>query len=102
MFRQISKALRIPRTLALLLAAVFCSAPALAQTASPPNAVIVLDGSGSMWGIMEGDKEAKFYTSRTVLGELLLKASPQSRIGFTALGHRRKGDCSDIEVMAPP
>ncbi len=76
--------------------------PAEAQAPSAPNAVIVLDGSGSMWGTMEGDKEAKFYASRAFLRDLLIKAPPQSRIGFASFGHRRKGDCSDAEVVAPP
>jgi Ca-activated chloride channel homolog len=75
---------------------------AQAQSAGPPTAVILHDGSGSMWGIMDGDKQAKLYSSRDTLRELLLKAAPQSRVGFTAFGHRRKGDCSDIEAMVPP
>lgn len=76
--------------------------PAAAQDTALPNAVIVLDGSGSMWGTMEGDKEAKFYASRAFLRDLLTKAPPQSRVGLTSFGHRRKGDCGDVEIIAPP
>lgn len=74
-------------------------APARADQAL--STVIVVDGSGSMWGKMAGDKEAKFYATRDALRDLLGKTPPQSRVGLASFGHRRKGDCSDAEIITP-
>ena len=72
----------------------------LAADTTPPVLVIV-DGSGSMWGKMEGDQNAKLYGVRDILRKRLLAAPPQSRIGLASFGHRRKGDCSDVEIITP-
>lgn len=73
---------------------------AFAQSESPT--ILILDGSGSMWGQMEGDRAAKFYAARDHLRELLGVAPAQSRVGLASFGHRRKGDCSDVELLVPP
>ena len=71
-------------------------------TAEPPTTIVVFDGSGSMWGRLGGDKETKFAGAREALRRALPKISSQTRVGLAAFGHRRKGDCSDTEVMLPP
>ena len=63
--------------------------------------MIVFDGSGSIWGRIEGDKRSKFDVAREGVRQALAKASPTARIGLTSFGHRRKGDCSDAEVIVP-
>ncbi len=73
-----------------------------ARADEPPPAMVILDGSGSMWGTLDGDRTAKFYAVRDVLREQFTKTSPQSRIGFASFGHRRKADCSDVEIIQPP
>lgn len=60
--------------------------------------MIVLDGSGSMWAKL--GKDQKIMAAREVLTQALPKAPPLS-IGLTAYGHRRTGDCSDVEVAIP-
>jgi Ca-activated chloride channel family protein len=72
---------------------------AAAETAPP--VLIIVDGSGSMWGKMEGDENAKLYGVRDLLRERLLAAPSQSRIGLGSFGQRRKGDCSDVEIITP-
>ncbi len=62
------------------------------------DAILVLDASGSMWGQIEG--EAKIGIAKTVLGDLLDELPAERRLGLIAYGHRRKGDCSDIEELA--
>ncbi|MFB4204030.1 VWA domain-containing protein [Arhodomonas sp. KWT2] len=65
-----------------------------------PNTVFVLDASGSMWGRIDG--EPKIAIARRVLGDLIEARDPADVLGLVAYGHRRKGDCSDIEVLVEP
>jgi Ca-activated chloride channel family protein len=83
----------------MIAAAIFTSQGASADTAPP--VLVIVDGSGSMWGKMEGGQTAKLYAVRDLLRERLLKAPPQSRIGLASFGHRRKGDCGDVEIITP-
>ena len=63
------------------------------------DAILVLDGSGSMWGQIDGI--SKIEIARDVLGGLLDELPESRRLGLMAYGHNRKGDCSDIELLAP-
>ena len=69
----------------------------LSALAESPRTILVLDGSGSMWGQIEG--EAKISIARTVVGDLLGEIPSDMELGLTVYGHRRKGDCSDIESL---
>lgn len=83
---------------ALAIAATALSGPpALAQTA--PDTLIVLDGSGSMWGQIEG--RAKIEIARETLSSVLSEVSPDMNIGMITYGHRVRGQCSDIETLVP-
>lgn len=84
------------RPLALLLALIIllASFPTHAE-----NVVIVLDGSGSMWGQIQG--KPKIAIAKEVVKELLGEWNPDSQLGLTVYGHRRKGDCEDIEALVP-
>ena len=83
--------------LALLLAA----AEALAQDTAP-TAVIVVDGSGSMWGNLGTDKRPKIEMVREALRALLPSLRTDARVGLASFGHRRRGNCGDAEVIVPP
>lgn len=63
------------------------------------RAMIVLDGSGSMWGQIEGT--AKIEIARETLGDVLGAVPGDNELGLIVYGHRRKGDCSDIELAVP-
>lgn len=61
--------------------------------------MIVLDGSGSMWGRVDG--RTKIEIARDAVRDIVTRWEGEgtAQLGLTAYGHRRKGDCSDIEVM---
>ena len=86
---------------ALTLGLALALAPHRAAAETAPPVLIIVDGSGSMWGKMEGDENAKLYGVRDLLRERLLAAPSQSRIGLGSFGQRRKGDCSDVEIITP-
>ncbi len=65
-----------------------------------PEVVFVLDGSGSMSG--PAGKQTKMAAAKEVLEEIVPNLPSEVRVGLVAYGHRRKGDCSDIEVLVPP
>ncbi len=89
--------------IASTLFAPLASAQSPDTTASGPGtAVIVLDGSGSMGGPLEGQKDVKFDMASRALLQLLPTATPQSRTGLVTFGNRRKGDCSDVSVVVEP
>lgn len=64
-----------------------------------PEVMIILDGSGSMWG--QTGKQTKIDAARKVLHELIPSLPEEVKIGLTAYGHREKGRCTDIEIMIP-
>ncbi len=83
---------------ALFLAGLPLAAPA--QEAQSPRTILVLDASGSMWGQIDG--KAKITIAQEVIRDLLQRLPEDQEIGLTVYGHRRKGDCADIETLIPP
>lgn len=83
------------RLLALLL---FLPTALLAQSA--PRTILVLDGSGSMWGQIDGVN--KIVIAREVIADLLETLPAEQELGLMSYGHRRKGDCTDIEMLIEP
>ncbi|MEF2554445.1 VWA domain-containing protein [Aurantimonas sp. A2-1-M11] len=84
--------------LAFLLGAIACTAPEAA--AEDENVMIVFDGSNSMWGQIDGT--AKIEIARGVMENLLGDWTESRQVGLMAYGHRRRGDCSDIETLVAP
>ncbi len=82
------------RSIILMLS--FWAAPVLAAE----NVMLVLDASGSMWGQVEG--KAKIEIAREAVDRLVDNWKPEDRLGLVAYGHRRKGDCQDIETLFAP
>ena len=70
-----------------------------AQSGTTPDTMIVLDVSNSMWGQIDG--VAKIEIAREALGSLLDELPDGGRTGLMVYGHRREGDCSDVELVAP-
>ncbi|WP_294955325.1 VWA domain-containing protein [Sulfurovum sp.] len=79
----------------LVLATLFTSVPA----AESPRAVIIFDASGSMWGQIHG--KPKIAIAREALKNVVREWNPNVELGLTVYGHRRKGDCNDIETVIP-
>jgi Ca-activated chloride channel family protein len=92
------------RSLATIIAVVtFGSLSGFARAQeAPPTAVIVVDGSGSMWGNLGTDKRPKLEMAREALRTLLPSLRTDARIGLASFGHRRRGNCGDAEVIVPP
>ena len=77
--------------------------PATAQTdqgQSQGATMIVLDGSGSMWGQIDGTP--KIEIARDAIGRMLADWPEGRAVGLMAYGHRREGDCEDIETLMAP
>lgn len=62
--------------------------------------ILVLDASGSMW--QQIDEGYKIKVAQDVINELLVSLPAEQQLGLITYGHRRKGDCGDIEMLVPP
>lgn len=67
--------------------------------AASEDTIIVLDASGSMWEQI--NKEPRIAIARRVMADVVAQAPADRRLGVVAYGHRRAGDCADIEELAP-
>ncbi len=75
--------------------------PAANETSvAPQRAILILDGSGSMWDSVDGN--AKILIARQVIQDLVKDWNPRVELGLLVYGHREKGNCEDIELMIPP
>ncbi len=97
----------MPRPSSLLamsaVALILCSiSTATRAQEAPPTAVVIVDGSGSMWGNLGTDKRPKLEMVREALRALLPSLRPDARVGLASFGHRRRGNCGDAEVILPP
>jgi Mg-chelatase subunit ChlD len=71
----------------------------VAKSGDSSQALLVLDASGSMWGQLDG--RPKIELAREAV-DTMLSAWPEGQdLGLIAYGHRRKGDCADIELLQP-
>ncbi|MCB2185940.1 MAG: VWA domain-containing protein [Deltaproteobacteria bacterium] len=75
-------------------AALAAPAPAL------PEVMFILDGSGSMLG--PAGNQTKIAAARQVLDQVVPALPPGVKVGLAVYGHRKKGDCADVEILAPP
>lgn len=91
----------VSRCFAALMLGISLACPAaLAWAAEPaPALAIVFDGSGSMWGRLGPGPQSKFVAAREALIQALPDTADQ-RTGLVTFG-RRRGDCTDVEVVAP-
>jgi Ca-activated chloride channel family protein len=92
---------QLPSLVATLALCALVAVPA-ADAQAPPTAVIVVDGSGSMWGNLGPEKRPKLEIVRDALRSLLPSLRPDARVGLASFGHRRRGNCGDAEVIVPP
>lgn len=77
---------------------LFFLAATLAAQAPSSDLLLILDASGSMWGQVDGKN--KIVIAREVLADVTGKTPAGMDFGLVAYGHRREGDCSDIETIA--
>ncbi len=76
------------------------AATAVAPAQEASRTMLVLDGSGSMWGQIAGT--AKIEIARDAIGGMLDGWQEGREIGLMAYGHREQGNCADIETLQAP
>ncbi|MEZ4746901.1 MAG: VWA domain-containing protein [Calditrichia bacterium] len=59
--------------------------------------VFIYDASGSMWGQLQG--KTKMEVAVSVLSNSINNLPENQEIGFVAYGHRKEGDCQDVEFL---
>ncbi|MFN3231750.1 MAG: vWA domain-containing protein [Alphaproteobacteria bacterium] len=67
-------------------------------SAGPEDTILIMDASGSMWGQIDGVN--KIVIAKDVMEGLIRSIPEERRLGLVAYGHRKKGDCKDIETLA--
>lgn len=88
--------------LLVVFSAFLLSGPVSAQSGKAPKptkVMIVLDASGSMRARI--GRERKMDIARRVVRDLMRDWDASVQIGLSAYGHRRKGDCRDIQTLYP-
>ncbi len=99
----IARAILQALTAIAVLGVVAKSAPLLAEAEhAPPTVMVILDGSGSMWGKLGQSQQTKLGLSQSLLIDALQAPNPKLNLGFASFGHRRAGNCSDAQVIVPP
>ena len=90
----------VSRLKAMSVALVFMMLlPAYAISTDKSLIFYILDGSGSMWGRVDG--RPKIQVAKEVMNTLLKETPEDIQCGIMIYGHRKKGDCSDIEMIVP-
>jgi Ca-activated chloride channel family protein len=89
--------MRLKKYLIWLAMLLICPLLAVAEKG---QVVMVLDASGSMWGQVQG--KTKIEVAREVIGDLISNWDPDLHLGLIGYGHRKKGDCADIESIIEP
>ncbi|HZH52469.1 MAG TPA: VWA domain-containing protein [Microvirga sp.] len=82
-----------------LLSSIFAMTQGSAQEGSGTPTVLVIDASNSMWGRIDG--RPKMEIAREAVSSLVETLPKGARLGIVAYGHRRAGDCGDIERVLP-
>jgi hypothetical protein len=81
----------------LLVVVLAATWTAVAQEAPEASSIVlILDGSGSMWGQVEGTP--KISIAKETMASIIESMPESSEVGLILYGHRRKGDCDDVEL----
>jgi Ca-activated chloride channel family protein len=88
------------RLLRLVSLGAFALLAGVGTATAAERAIIILDGSGSMWAQIDG--EARISIARETLDEVLDAVPGELELGFMSYGHREEGACDDIELMVEP
>ena len=82
-----------------LLSFIFLSGLLPAQAEAKANLVFIFDASGSMWGQIDG--KPKIAIAKEAMDLIVGDLPADMNVGLVAYGHRRKGDCDDVETLIP-
>lgn len=89
---------RLLASTAFAVVACLLGGPASAQDAST-NVMFIFDASGSMK--RPAGNETRMSAAKRIFGETLAVMPKTVQTGLIVFGHRRRNDCSDIEVISP-
>jgi len=81
----------------LLLFSIIFQVNAQEKQETPSPIIFIYDASGSMWGQMQG--KTKMEIAADVLTTSVNNLPENQKIGLVAYGHRKKGDCTDVEFL---
>lgn len=91
------------KQLAIILGVLLFSFQGNSQTKQAPEIpspiIFIYDASGSMWGKIQG--KTKMDIASSVLSNSINDFAENQKIGLVAYGHRKKGDCRDVETLLP-
>ena len=79
---------------------VFVTSPLARADEAGSRVILVLDASGSMRAKING--KAKIDIAKEVVGKIIAGWKPEDELGLVVYGHRKKGECSDIETVKEP
>lgn len=82
-----------------LLAALWLLTLSAAMPVSATPLVLIIDSSGSMAAEIDG--EPRLDIARSVILDEAAEWADGAELGLVAYGHRREGDCADIEALLP-
>ncbi len=82
-----------------LLVIVGMTAPAPVAAGKTGNLIFIFDASGSMWGQIGGKN--KIVIAKEAMDKVVMALPDGLNVGLVAYGHRRKGDCDDVETLIP-
>lgn len=69
------------------------------NNSSNPKILFILDASGSMAG--KTGKQSKMNSAKSVMNKVITDLPKDIDIGLISYGHRKAGDCGDIELVMP-
>ncbi|MEM7301488.1 MAG: VWA domain-containing protein [Pseudomonadota bacterium] len=79
------------------IAATALTAFSASAVAAPSDILFVLDGSGSMWGQIQG--VAKIATAKNTMVELMDDVPADARVGLMTYGTTSKSSCADVSLL---
>ncbi|MEO0495895.1 MAG: VWA domain-containing protein [Pseudomonadota bacterium] len=85
------------KTLRTAICATALTALSAPSFAASSDILFVLDGSGSMWGQIDGT--AKIATAKSTMGQLIDNVPVDARLGLMTYGTTSKDSCTDVSVM---
>lgn len=86
------------RIAGVLLASTVMLAP-VAGHAADNDILFILDGSGSMWGQIDG--VAKIQTAKNTMSAMIDDLPASARIGLMTYGASDKSSCQDVKMLNP-
>jgi len=88
---------QVKRTIILLLAFCFAFQINAQNIETTAPILFIYDASGSMWGQIQGISKVEIASE--VLSNFVNDLPENQKIGLVAYGHRKEGDCTDVEFL---